>query len=194
MRLALAGAAACAGVALAGCATAPAGPPEGPAPARAADAAPSTGSAGAARLGNACVQGDGPTIRFPADWSVNAGDRLPGCSWFDPEPFTVPASTDVRVAITIGIDPQLDPAEPFPDAVAVRPVQVDGRDGTRAERIAGPGLYPAGTPITTYTVALGNGTTLVATTVGLEPAEYAGHVRVLDQMMEEIDLDEAGRS
>ena len=65
----------------------------------------------------------------------------------------------------------------------------------RIERTTQDGLYPIGTPLTTYAVRLENDvdgpSTLVADTVGLPGLDYESNVAVLDAMMGALELDPA---
>ncbi|MCZ2824721.1 MULTISPECIES: AMIN-like domain-containing (lipo)protein [unclassified Modestobacter] len=149
-------------------------------------------------LGNRCEHPDGFAISYPGSWSTNAGDVLPPCSRFAPEPFTLTEGTDVRTA------PISTSVEPVPYARASAPQEgaeesrsgtiVDGRQGVRVQRTStGEGLWPEGTPITTYLIDLGAGgadgpATLVANTVGLPEFDYERNVRVLDHMVHTLDI------
>ncbi|WP_142026033.1 hypothetical protein [Blastococcus colisei] len=137
-------------------------------------------------------------MAHPADWSVNRGDVLPGCSWFAAEPFTVPEASDVRLAdITLSVQPGTDLFARWPDEIARSTVEVGGRPALRVEQVTGPGFYPEGTPITTYVVDLGpardGDEVLVADTVGLPGSDHDRNVEVLDAMMASLALDGAGR-
>jgi hypothetical protein len=145
-----------------------------------------------------CASPEGFRIEHPADWHVNAGGVLPGCSWFAATPFTVPEASDVRVAdITLSVQPASDLTARLPDETARRTVEVGGRPALRLEQLTGPGFYPAGTPITTYVVDLGpardGDEVLVADAVGLPGFDHVRNVEVLDAMMASLALDGAGR-
>ncbi len=163
------------------------------------DAAPSVASAPAAPDGGTaagmadCTHPAGFRVSHPADWSVNAGDVLPVCSWFADEPFTVLPSSDVRTAdITFSVRPREELPGRLPDETQRSAVEVDGRGALRLEQVATPGFYPGGTRITTYVVALpSGGDALWARTVGLPPSEHERNVAVLDAMMASLVLDAA---
>ena len=199
MRLLLAGA--CSVLLLAGCGTTeaetsvaatPAGNSSG-----AAVTEPVTTSADPVATGGTtrCQNPAGFSVAYPADWSVNSGEVLPACSWFDAEAFVVPEASDIRTAaITFSVEPADGLGSPWPDETGRAPVQVGGRPALRVEQVAGPGFYPAGTPITSYVVDLGGqGEVLVAATVGLPGADHAANVAVLDALMASLVLDGAPR-
>lgn len=156
--------------------------------------APDTTSSTAGRPGAgmvACESPEGFTIAAPEDWSSNDGSVVPACSQFHPAPFEVPRGTDARLAaVTAYIDP-------VPFSRASRPrVATDGDraittvDGRQAVRLSyatsGEGLYPGGTPVTSYLVDVGRGDgaerTLFVDTVGLPGFDYETNVAVLDRM------------
>lgn len=159
-------------------------------------APPPAASSGAPRLGSSCTSPEGWTVGYPDDWAVNAGDVAPACTRFGPEPFEVLAGTDARNApVVLDLEPVAygTAARPRSDERARRELTVDGRIAVRIERVTDVGLYPAGTPITSYVVDLGAGgdgpRTLVATAVGLPPFDHAADVAVLDAMVASLDLD-----
>ncbi|MDK3255874.1 hypothetical protein [Blastococcus capsensis] len=193
MRLLLAAASSL--VVLAGCGTTDAAVPSASAP-------PSTGTetvvAVAAEKTARCDHPAGFSVAYPADWSVNSGEVLPLCSWFDGESFSVPEATDVRIAaITLSVRPADELVAEWPDETARTSVDVGGRAAMRVEQVTGPGFYPAGTPITTYVVDLGaqlpDGGVLVADTVGLPGFDHDRDVEVLDAMMASLVFDQAAR-
>ena len=141
-----------------------------------------------------CDHPAGFSVGYPSDWVVNSGAVLPLCSWFDPESFSVPEATDVRIAaITVSVQPADGLFARWPDETARTSVDAGGRAAVRVEQVAGPGFYPAGTPITTYLVDLGPGVpgggVLVADTVGLPGFDHDRNVEVLDAMMASLVLD-----
>ena len=178
---------------LAGCGTTGGATPSASAP-------PSTGAervdAAAAEETARCDHPAGFSVGYPADWSVNSGEVLPLCSWFDGESFSVPEATDVRIAaVTLSVRPVDEVVAGWPDETARTRVDVGGRAAVRVEQVAGPGFYPAGTPITTYVVDLGSeragGGVLVADTVGLPGFDHDRNVEVLDAMMASLVFDPA---
>ncbi|WP_116452416.1 hypothetical protein [Blastococcus litoris] len=157
------------------------------------------GGAAAEGAGTArCTSPAGFSVAHPADWSVNPGEVLPGCSWFGSEPFTVPEASDVRIAdVALVVESGAHGGRAWPDATARTTVEVAGRPGVRVEQVAAPGFYPEGTRITTYVVDLDpgrpDGAVLVADTVGLPGFDYERNVEVLDAMMSSLTLDAAER-
>lgn len=147
-------------------------------------------------LGESCSSPAGFSVGHPADWAVNSGEAVPACSRFNPNDFDVVQSSDVRVAATafsIRPVPFNRAAQERPDELAREQVTVDGRDAVRIERETQDGLYPAGTPITSYAIPLEDGEdgprTLVADTVGLPGFDYERNVEVLDAQVRSLDLD-----
>lgn len=141
-----------------------------------------------------CEHPAGFRVSHPADWTVNPGEVLPECSWFAAESFDVPTATDARIAdITLRVVEGSRPPSRWGDVEDIRAVEVGGLTGLRLERVAGPGLYPTGTPILTYVVDLPStseaGRTLVASTVGLARFDHERGVEVLDAMMASLVLD-----
>ncbi|TYP88454.1 hypothetical protein [Blastococcus xanthinilyticus] len=134
-----------------------------------------------------CENPAGFEVVYPADWSVNSGAVVPPCSWFDAAAFTVPEASDVRTAaITFAVRPADEMVQPWPDVTASDAVDVGGRTAVRVEQVSGPGLYPVGTPITSYVVDLPSGEVLVASTVGLPGSDHERDVAVLDAMMDSL--------
>lgn len=186
MRPILAGA--CALLVLCGC-----GADESREPAASPTPGASPVDTGAASGTSDCTHPAGFRVSHPADWSVNPGTTVPACSWFAAESFDVPEASDVRLAdITLRTVEEARPPAVWSDVAVSTAVEVGGRPGVRLERNTGPGLYPAGTPITTYVVDLPEGSaaenTLVASTVGLPPFDYERNVAVLDAMMASLVL------
>ncbi|CCG02966.1 hypothetical protein [Blastococcus saxobsidens] len=180
---------------LAGCGTTDAAVPSASAP---PSAGTETIDAVAAAETARCDHPAGFSVGYPADWSVNSGEVLPLCSWFDGESFSVPEATDVRIAaVTLSVQPADGFVAAWPDETARTAVDVGGRAAMRVEQVAGPGFYPAGTPITTYVVELGSelpgGSVLVADTVGLPGFDHDRNVEVLDAMMASLVFDRAAR-
>ena len=139
-------------------------------------------------LGASCTGPAGLQVAYPADWAVNPGDTVPACTMFSPETFTVPPHTDARVAavvLKVSDLPFDDVAAATPDEVTRTDEVVDGHSAVRTEVVAGPGLWPEGTPATRWVVDLGD-RTLVADAVGLPPFDHERDVEVLDAMMRDL--------
>jgi hypothetical protein len=138
--------------------------------------------------GASCTGPAGVRVSYPADWSVNPGDTVPACTMFAPEPFAVPPHTDARVAsvvLSVSDLPFEEAAAPTPDETTRTDEVVDGHPAVRTELVAGPGLWPEGTPSTRWVVDLGE-RTLVADAVGLPPFDHERDVAVLDAMMRDL--------
>lgn len=147
-----------------------------------------------------CENPEGFSVVPPAGWATNDGDVVPPCSMWDPEPFDVPEGTDARVAaITAYVDPVPYAEVATPERVSDldRAVTtVDGRQAVRLSYEQDEGLYPAGTPITSYAVDLttvdGESQTLVLNTVGLDQVDYPSAVAELDRMFGTLDITAQG--
>ena len=146
---------------------------------------------------SACENPEGFTISAPADWATNAGDVVPACSQFNPEPFDVPRGTDERVAaIAAYVDPVPFATAAEPDENGEEDRAVTTIDGRQAVRISGEssgdGLYPAVTPMTSYLIDVtpegGEPATLFVNTIGTAPFDYDTNVVVLDRMARTIDI------
>lgn len=144
-----------------------------------------------------CESPEGFAISAPATWATNEGDVVPRCGHFDPEPFEVPRGTDERVAaITVFVErvPFATAARPREGRDAARAVTAaDGRQAVRLSyRTTGEGLYPEGTPITSYMVDIGSEggepATLVLNTLGTPPFDYETNTVVLDRMFQTLDI------
>lgn len=203
--------AAAAAVVLPGCGGADDGgaaaPPSEPAagtssaePASPSPEAPSTepgeGAPGSVELDASCTNPAGFVVHHPADWTVNPGEVVPSCSRFAPGEMTLREATDVRVAaIALSVEPVAFErvTAQRPDETARAELTVDGQDAVRIERVTRDGLYPTGTPLTTYAVRLDDDEdgprTLVADTIGLPGADHERNVDVLDAMVRRLELD-----
>ena len=142
------------------------------------------------QLGASCTGAAGITVPHPADWVVNGEGPVPACSLFSADEFPVVPSSDVRTApVAVGIEelPFTDAAVVLPDEVERMGATVDGHRAVRIESVAGPGLWPEGTPSVRWVVDLGS-RVLVADAVGLPPFDHARDVEVLDAMIVGLDL------
>ena len=160
---------------------------------------PDGGSGEGVALTETCENPVGFSVGYPGDWAVNAGETVAACSRFAPDDFDVPDSTDARVAATaFSVEPvafDRVTAE-RPNEVSREELTVDGRDAVRIEHEAGNGLWPAGTPITSYAIRLPDGDdgprTLVADTVGLGDFDYERNVEVLDAQVRSLQFEGGG--
>jgi hypothetical protein len=146
-------------------------------------------------LGHGCTSPDGVSVSYPQGWSVNTGEVAPACTRFAPQAFSLPQNSDLRVAaITIISEsvPFERASEPPAGQKSRIPLTVDGREAVRIEQQTADGLYPLGTPMTSYIVDLGvcedGPRTLIATTVGLPRFDYARNIEVLDEMVHTLWL------
>ena len=146
-------------------------------------------------LGHRCTSPDGVSVSYPNGWSVNTGEVAPPCTRFAPQAFSLPRNSDLRVAaITITVEsvPFERASEPPAGQKSRIPLTVDGREAVRIEQQTAEGLYPLGTPMTSYVVDLGvcedAPRTLIVNTVGLPRFDYARNVEVLDEMVHTLRL------
>lgn len=149
----------------------------------------------------ACESPEGYSIRYPASWSTNSGDVVPECGQFHPDPFEVPISDERVAAITVYIDPVrfADVVTPVDETELERAATaVDGLQAVRLEyETDGGGLWPEGTPITTYAIDVSSGVddepaTMFVDTIGLTPFDYETNQVILDRMARSIDIDMEG--
>ena len=175
---------------VAGCA-APATGPALPTPEAVADSGPEAASA--AGPVSSCTGPSGVTVGYPADWVTNGAGAVPACSMFSADAFPVVPSSDARTApIVLAVEdlPFDVAAAALPDETGRSEQTVDGRSAVRIESVAGPGLWPEGTPSVRWVVDLG-GSVLVADAVGLAPFDHERDVEVLDAMAAGLDLGTA---
>lgn len=148
-------------------------------------------------LAQRCESPAGFAISYPEGWAVNSGETVPACTRFAPESFSVPPASDARVgAVTASIEPAAFDriaASDTPGQSSRTETTVDGRRAVRIQQVSvGQGLYPLGIRMTTYLVDLEPGDdgprTLVVDTVGLPQFDYARNVRMLDRMVETVEI------
>lgn len=144
-----------------------------------------------------CTSPEGFEISYPQAWETNAGDVVPACSQFDPEPFEVPRSDERVAAVTAYVDPV-----PFHEAAAPE----EERDADRAVTVIDDlqavrlsyeafeeGFYPAGTPITVYMIDLSIGVdrgpgTMFLDAVGIDGSDHDRNQIILDRMARTVDV------
>jgi hypothetical protein len=136
----------------------------------------------------------GFTVSYPAGWHTNSGEVIPACSAFDPEPVQVPAQSEMPfdIAIVIGMqhvpfvrvggDPQ------FERVLSSERLTVAGRQALRAEvEATGEGLADRGMRTLRYTIDLGGGRSLIASTNRTD-ASYERDKEILARMLETIEI------
>lgn len=182
----------------------PADPTTSPPPGPTSTAQPGPGTTAPPGPGGPLVRCESPAgfaISAPASWSTNPGDVVEPCTQFNPEPFTVPDATDVRVAAIVGHVERVGFAtatRPRQDPDATRAVTtVEGQQAVRLSyQASGDGLYPEGMAITSYVVDLGTRdgepATLFFDTHDRPPFDYDTNVAVLDRMVQTLDLADFG--
>jgi hypothetical protein len=137
---------------------------------------------------------DGYSVAFPASWHTNTGEVVAACSFFHPDEFEVPERTEtLGVAILISREPVAFAAvaaeQPTRRDVTREELTVADRPAVRLEYVAtSEGLLPEGTPVYEVLVDL-DGSTLIASTQGLDDLDFDANKAVLDQMVESLRLD-----
>lgn len=134
------------------------------------------------------------SVRYPADWHVNPGDVASPCSYFHPQPIDLePATEATGIAISVRREPvsfELATGEGPDKLLKSRELEIDGRRAMRQERrSAGRGLLPKGIRIYHYVVDLGNGETLIASTVEEAGLKYERNQEVLDEMAGTLQIN-----
>lgn len=157
----------------------------------------STTSDGEVVLGQACTNPEaGYSLEFPEGWSTNEPSAVPSCRYFHPRPFEVPQHTEVfDLAVSVRVDevPFTEVASEG-DSLADREISreeaaVAGRQAVRVEaESTDGGLLPEGVHSYRYHLDLGE-RTLTAATQDVGDLDYEMNKRVLDRMMETLDLD-----
>lgn len=141
----------------------------------------------------ACENADaGYTVRYPAAWHAHDGEVVAPCSLFHPEPFEVPAFSEVPMEIAISISQQPVPFDSVLTGdrgrrdLSREPTRVGGRQAMRIHsETTGEGLYDAGIRYYHYLVDVGDGT-LTATTYDVGSPTFERKRAVLDAMMETL--------
>jgi hypothetical protein len=151
----------------------------------------------AVELSERCQSPAGFAISYPEGWSVNSGETVPACTRFAPGSFVVPPGTDARVgSVTAKVETipfDVVTSTGTPGAGSRIETTVDGHRAVRIEQVTtGEGLYPPGIRMTGHVVELEPGDdgprTLVVDTVGLPQFDYARNVRLLDRMIETVEI------
>ena len=137
---------------------------------------------------------DGYSVAFPASWHTNEGETVAPCSFFHPDAFEVPERTEtLGVAILISREPVAFAAvaaeQPTRRDVTREELTVSARPAVRLEYVAtAEGLLPEGTPVYEVLVDV-DGSTLIASTQGLDDLDFDANKEVLDRMVESLRLE-----
>lgn len=148
----------------------------------------------------------GFTVGYPAGWWANEEivpdepelTPIPACLYFAEEPVELRPNAGLppAIAITVGLaEEPLGDAPPPYEVVETRETTVDGRQAT-VEEIemtddAAP-FFAAGDRSYGYRIGLPNGETLVVGTASTATlGDFESHKRILDQMMETLELIDA---
>lgn len=137
----------------------------------------------------------GYTAHYPADWITNSGEVLNSCQVFDPSAITLPEqSSSFDEAIHLRVD-----SVPFARAteesisemeLSRRTTTIDGLTAVVSEHEStGRGLLPAGTRYYSYTIDLGDGEVMVASTYDVANQSYSRNQQVLDQMVGSLQFE-----
>lgn len=136
----------------------------------------------------------GYRMSYPSDWRTNDGEVVPSCRLFDPRPIEVEPQTEVPLDIAVAVrttDVSLGRFATEDEAAEVltsRSTTVDGHEAVVVEaRSTGEALLPDDVRSYRYAVDLGD-QRLVAVTHDVGEPAYEDTKKVLDQMMEAIDL------
>lgn len=142
-------------------------------------------------------EAEGWVVAYPADWHVYEGAAVGPCRLFDPYPIELPSEAS-EVPPSIAVQLRTEDAvrlqgvteDPTIEVVDRRAVLVDGRPAERLEeRHRGSGLLTEGTRSVRYVVDLG-GRVLLASAFDLGQPEFTAKVRVLDELVQRVDLVE----
>jgi hypothetical protein len=151
-------------------------------------------AAGPAALSQRCTnERYGFTVAYPAGWHTNTGEVIPACSAFDPEPVQVPAQSEMPFDIAAVFSVQEMPFDragdpQFERVLSSERVTVAGRSAVRAEvESTGEGLADRGLRTLRYTIDLGGGRSLVATTNRTD-ASYDANREILARMVESLEI------
>ena len=128
-------------------------------------------------------------------WTAAASSPSPSSRSSPPQPITLPEASEIPADLAIVIRRE---ERPFADATSEDPAEervsseeatVAGRPALRVEvRATGQGLLDAGTVTYRYYVDGGDGSTIVAQTHDVEGTDFERNRRVLDDMMESLEL------
>jgi hypothetical protein len=131
------------------------------------------------------------SVDYPASWTFYAGDEVPPCRVFHPEPIEDFQGESLHYAVRLYIDPvdfEDTTDSPLSEEISREETTVDGRDAVAIERRSeGEAMLPEGERSYTYTVDL-DGMILVGSTTSVGDTDYERDKRVLDRMMETITV------
>ena len=188
------------------------GPPIGTqGPSASASAVPSTApttapsetpepSAASPKCENATL---GYAVSTPAGWFGNeavtpadpALDPIPACQYFGEQPFEVSPNAGLPSTVAISFSRQADAPPPSDGAIVLSAEEatVAGRPATvrETEGTGDDSFFGAGDRAYEYLVSLPNGDVLWVLTTADADGDYEEHKRVLDQMMESLELIDA---
>lgn len=138
---------------------------------------------------------DGFSVSFPEGWHSNVGTVVPPCNAFDPEPFEIPRDSEMPFEIAVVIDveeagfEELTRLSIYERVLSTERLTVDGRQAMRIEAEAsGEGLAPRGMRNLRYVIDLGGRKSLIATTHDTDAGRYESEKRILEVMVESLDL------
>lgn len=146
-------------------------------------------------LGAECEDPEvGYRMSYPSDWRTNDGEVVPTCRLFDPQPIEVEPQTEVPLDIAVAVRTTDVSLEAFAtedeaaEMLSSRSTTVDGHEAVVVEaRSTGEALLPDDVRSYRYAADLGD-QRLVAVTHDVGEPAYEDTKKVLDQMMEAIDL------
>ena len=131
-------------------------------------------------------------LEYPTSWHTSSSDGAAACRWFHHRPFELPEATEVvEVAVHVRYEPrtldELVDAERG-EVLDRREEKVDDRRAVRMRVSAtGDALLPAGTETVSWYLDTGS-RTLVAATSDAAAGPLEDNVKVLDSMIESIDV------
>ena len=160
--------------------------------------APTTATGGAA--GEKVCSATEFDVTYPESWWVHDRDpehHIPACAFFHPEPLALEYNSEAPgLAIDLGVDGlwvNLQFPAPDADIVSERRTTVAGLEAVRYEQRSKQGtILPEGTLSTVWVVNL-DPLGLVATTSQVGDLDYAANQRVLDVMMESLEVADVPR-
>lgn len=141
----------------------------------------------------------GYTVEYPADWWANervepdfaGGTPIPGCTYFAPKPVELQPNAGLPGGIAIWFDtPSAGAPEAQGEVLDREETTVDGQDAVVIEYEPPVGSFsPEGTVIYEYLVTTDDGV-LAALTDAFRHPDYEPNKRILDAMMESLELED----